>query len=66
MNGTYFPVKYQDDISGVTAGHDSVQMSVDVICPAFPHQLVGGHSIETCQGLCMKPCIGQQVGAGVA
>ena len=41
----------QDDVSGVTAGHDSIEMSVDVICLAFSHQLVGGHPTEALQWL---------------
>ena len=56
----------QDDVSGVTAGHDSVEMSVDIIGLAFPHQLVGGHTTKPGQWLCAKPGIGRQVGTGMA
>ena len=51
----------EDDISGVTTGHEPVKMSVDIICLAFPYQLVGDHAAETRHWLCAKPGIGRQL-----
>ena len=56
----------RDGVSGVTAGHDSIEVRVDIIGLAFPHQLVGGHTTKAGQWLCTKPGIGRQVGTCVA